>query len=267
MFATEFDPHLDACVGFYGLDSDREKARAYYDGTVSLCARLHLTLNTLGIGRAGPRSVRYKSFREGDRRLKREGFQSVSDFTLAVCPSHDWAKLLDADLKCDWTIEGWALLITRSMLTNLNEPRFRDWLRASVVGLRPEYGIGYYRSRRLGSALYVIGGGFTFTGEPPEESREAIRRCKAWSRHGLRKAIWRQGILRDVYPLHILTQPQLERPVGRVPLREWIRQEPARGSLSELVEGWWLWEVPNDSAPQVRQALMAAGALFQPPET
>jgi hypothetical protein len=25
MFATEFDPHLDACVAFYGLDSGRDK--------------------------------------------------------------------------------------------------------------------------------------------------------------------------------------------------------------------------------------------------
>jgi hypothetical protein len=265
MFAIEFDPSRDACVGFYGLDTDHDKARSYYEATVALCARLNLPLNTLGIGRAGPGSERYTSFRVGDRRLKREGLQSVTDLTLAVCRSRDWARLLDADLQCDWTARGWALLIVRSVLTNLNEPRFRDWLRESVVALRPEYGIGYYRPRRLASAMYVIGMGWELVGQPPEESPEEMRRCGEWWDHGMRKTIWRQGILRDVYPLHILTKPQLDRLVGTIPLHEWIRQVPARGSLTELVEGWWLWDVPNDSAAQVRQALDKAGVLFQPP--
>jgi hypothetical protein len=255
---------LDACVGFYGLDGNRDRARAFYEATLVLLNRLNEPPTTLVVRRGG-RSNRATSFRVGDRRFKQEGFEPVNAFTLAVCPGDASALMLDADIECEWTEEGWALLVARSVLADFDNPSLREWLRASVAALRPEYGIGYYRPRRLASALYVIGMGFSFTGEPPQESREEIRRRKRWGSDGMEDAVWRQGILRDVYPLHILTKPQLDRPVGVLPLRDWIMQESARGSLTELVKGWWLWEVPNEGAEPVRQALQDAGALFQPP--
>jgi hypothetical protein len=217
--------------GLLRMGDNREQGQAYYDATVALCDRLDLAPSLLSVTRVG-RSKRDASFQAGDRRLKREGFEGVEDFTLAVCPWDPGAMMLTADLECDWSQHEWAILVVRSVLTNLDDPRFRLWLRESVVALRPEYAIAYYRTRRLGSALYVIGLGFDYLGEPPQETREAIRRCKRWGSDGLDEAVWRQGILRDVYPLHILTRPQLDRRVGPVPLCEWITQEPWRGSLA-----------------------------------
>jgi hypothetical protein len=264
VFTTEHYRGLDACVAFYGLDSNHQRAQAFYDGALALCNRVNLSPTKLWVNRSGHKGE-YTSFRLADLDLKEQGFESLEGFTLAVCPEGATAVMLEADLECDWAAEGWGLLVARSLLVNLDDFPLRDWLRESVSTLRPEYGIGYYRRRRLGSGLYAIGMGLSYPGEPPEESVAEIRRRKAWGDHGMDEAVWRQGILRDVYPWHILTKPQLDRAIGSVPLRDWIQQDHSRGTLTELVEGWWLWELPSESAEPVRHALLEAGVLYQPP--
>src|SRR5436309_3236870 len=78
----------------------------------------------------------------------------------------------------------------------------RHWFQESVAALRPEYGIGYYRRRSLGSGLYATGLGLD-SGGPPEESADEIHHCHQWGLDAMPRAVWRQGILRDVYPWNL----------------------------------------------------------------
>ena len=129
--------------------------------------------------------------------------------------------------------------------------------------LKPEYGIGYIRESNLGPTLYAVGlvEGLGLEDEDDLESINISFWTEARELH-----IWRQGILRDVYPWNFLTAPQLSRPVNGVPLEEWIVSKPGRGKLSCVSEGTALWEVDVAELPEVRRALWHAGNLYNWPK-
>jgi hypothetical protein len=264
VFATSFAPDLDACIALYYRTEEPahqlQQAERFYQGVVAWCNRIrrpptHLSFDWGGSeGKLGP-------FGKGNERLCRLGFRDLENFALAVCP-RGARSILDADIDCGWFSDN-ATVVVRSTITNFTDPRFLECLGMSIATLRPEYGIGYYRLRRLGSNLYATGGRLDMGG-PPEESEEELHLLREWADQGLEPAIWRRGILRDIYPWNILTPLQIDSAIGKTTVREWILQDSSRGSLRELANDVWLWEVPQSSAERVRDTLDRAGLLFHP---
>ena len=74
--------------------------------------------------------------------------------------------------------------------------------------------------------------------------------------------IWRQGLLRDIYPWNFVTPAHLERTIDGVTLEQWIGQKPDRGQLSVVESGVVLWKVPDVNLPEIRLALQRSGAIF-----
>jgi hypothetical protein len=131
-----------------------------------------------------------------------------------------------------------------------------------IQSVRPAYGIGFERERRVGPVKYALGVcqglGVGLTGEAYEEARNISR----WCDMGMVKQVWREGLLRDVYAWNFLTGPQLAKPVSRVPLERWIQQGAGRGKISSFCDGVSLWELNKSEVPQVRAALLQARAIF-----
>ena len=74
--------------------------------------------------------------------------------------------------------------------------------------------------------------------------------------------VYRDGILRDVYPMNFLTAPQLNKRIGRSTLRRWIGQTADRGELSHFMDDVWLWRVPEKLIPRIRSELDEVGLIF-----
>jgi hypothetical protein len=73
------------------------------------------------------------------------------------------------------------------------------------------------------------------------------------------------GMLRDIYPMNVLTRPHHQRDMLGQPLADWIAGDAHRGSLREVADQVWTWVVPEDDIPNVRDALQAAGLLISRP--
>jgi hypothetical protein len=122
------------------------------------------------------------------------------------------------------------------------------------------YGIGYTRAFRDGPDLYALG--MATNSEYSPEGMRAADRVGAWFRERIGQNRHRQGYLRDVYTLNVISQPHLEMPVHGTPLGEWIGQTPHRGTLRPLAGGAWLWRVDDAQVPCVQAQLEAAGLLI-----
>lgn len=70
--------------------------------------------------------------------------------------------------------------------------------------------------------------------------------------------------LRDVFPLNYLVDTHLASQVRNGSLGEWIRQDQARGTLRQLADGLWCWDVPEKNIPSVRGELEPTGLLVAP---
>jgi len=128
--------------------------------------------------------------------------------------------------------------------------------------LRPAYGIGLFRARGQHPEMYAIGLG---GGSPLDFSAVArleTRATNAWI-DGMKQAVYDQGILRDVYPLSLLTERHLQRPMdGGDSLAAWIARHPSHGTLSPCQPGYTLWRVAPERIPAVRKELAGRGALY-----
>lgn len=129
--------------------------------------------------------------------------------------------------------------------------------------LKPAYGIGFWLDKMQVPSLYVVGiqcesAGHVAVGEEYERD---LRICR-WGDIGLAKQVYRLGYLWEVFPYNLLSQPQLEREIEGITLREWIAQDAGRGKLSSIAENTVLWTVEPNQTHEVQQHLERAGIIF-----
>jgi hypothetical protein len=68
-------------------------------------------------------------------------------------------------------------------------------------------------------------------------------------------------LLRDVYPVNLLTRRYLDKPVHGTTLRKWIKEDAGRGTLENLNEAVTVWRPPEQNIGIIREALFRAGVL------
>lgn len=76
------------------------------------------------------------------------------------------------------------------------------------------------------------------------------------------RQVYREGVLRDVYPWNFLTASHLTAQVNNMVLQDWIQQDEQRGQLKPLNDDVWLWEVNEENILAVRYTLWDAGIIF-----
>lgn len=95
---------------------------------------------------------------------------------------------------------------------------------------------------RLSPDLYAVG---VLRLEPEEistgEAYQELLNVPRWLDMGMRLGVWRQGVLRDVYPWNFLTAPQLAAKVEGCSLRAWISQDVRRGTLTAVSDAVVPW--------------------------
>jgi hypothetical protein len=124
----------------------------------------------------------------------------------------------------------------------------------------PVYGIGFQRPFLKGPDLYAYGmsAGLGYSGA----DRIEMNQIGVWMRERMGQRRYRDGMLRDVYPLNLLTESHVGQEIENRSLRDWIRQDPQRGQLGELDSQQWIWHVPTGSLEGVRVSLRSAGLVI-----
>ncbi len=105
-------------------------------------------------------------------------------------------------------------------LANVDLVTGRRLVEALARHVKLRYGIGYARTVELGPELYAHGI-VSGLGYSDADMAEADR-TGSWFNERIDFNRHLQGLLRDVYPLNVLSAPHLAQPVGGVPLGEWI---------------------------------------------
>jgi len=151
---------------------------------------------------------------------------------------------------------------------SLNRAEMLQFVKCMIKSIKPAYGIGYPRQRRMGPTMYVRGicqgfgpQGWGIRSEMSSEETAEADKISRWG-NGMTAEVWKRGLLRDVYLWNFLSDPHLRMTIGTVSLEQWIRADGRRGQLESLDAGLWFWEVAAANLEPVRMALVAANIIF-----
>lgn len=249
-------------LAYYGFRATPKNMGQVYQMIVSWFDELGFPPDRLGVGRKGHRDGKLGTFSRTNAILERSGFDDVVHFDLhSSLPN---AKVSGAQFYAagcfDHSDGGYCVVSIPHEVASKDQ-----WLPTSreiIESLGPSYGIGYERDLRNGPVFYALGVNVgTGIGQTPAE-RDEGRRISRWSDLAMVQQVYRDGLIRDVYPWSFLTQPQLNRPVGKVTLEKWIEQDAERGQLSSMPKGVVMWEVEESRVPAIRSALQEANVIF-----
>lgn len=255
---------LEECstIAFYGIDVSTEAISNFYDFIVTCFTGLDYPPDLLaieGIGFSG----KPIGFTRIHKRLQKTGFSEVTSFSLysslpeAKIPRDDYFLMCALDRES----VSCALISIRLNIANFTDRTILNIAQLAIKALNPSYGIGYIRDNKLSPSLYAFGichGQKTLT----DDAYDQVLNSNRWGNLAMKRQVYRQGVIRDVFPWNFLTEDQLSAKVGKIPLREWIQQSPAHGLLTKFTDNVWLWEVEEATIARVREPLWNEKIIF-----
>jgi hypothetical protein len=73
----------------------------------------------------------------------------------------------------------------------------------------------------------------------------------------------KQGRMRHIFAINVLSRPHMEAPVDGKTFGEWVKG-PNRGTIEQWKEGVWVWQVPKELRIRIAQILHFNGILTVP---
>lgn len=251
-----------SAIAFYGVEQTPEAISSFYGSAVEWFEGLGLPPDQAAIHGPG-HSGKYVSFKHANAKVAKSGFSEIIDVELSSLAQGGNTHNYLATAFCSSKLR-FIYFVARSSFAELSHAAMLPIAKRIIACARPKYGMGYRRDFRLGPAYYAMGLshglGDASSREGTPEREEALR-ISFWS-SAMDAEIWRRGLLRDVYPWNFLTQTQIEMPIQRVTLQDWIQQDHGRGTLIPLESGVILWDVPEVCIPTLRQQLLKADILL-----
>lgn len=240
-------------VGFY-LPHGPRLDREFYDQILSWFEAKACSVDTIGLGSC------FKGIRQFSRMHKKiEQFELDKAASLEINSHAEGAKNQLEDCKLCVSLSDHAQTFALSSRTDIY-PRGQETLELLIPvieRLQPEYGIGFTRNFYYGPICYVWGLLCNHW-----ISEEDLENCSGWTTYGMKRFIWRQGQIRDLYPWNFLNHSQLNAKVANKTLRQWIESKSGRGILQPVGENLTLWDVPEEQIRAIRPVLWDAGVIF-----
>jgi hypothetical protein len=195
-------------------------------------------------------------------KLRKRGFSGVTAVSLSELSPHGNMPLIDWELYTTVCSDASYCVIGLSgRVTDEPVAAIMETARMIVNALHPIYAIAFPSTRPQGPALYAVGLNFGDRILAGEEYESALA-VSRWGDIGMPDQVYREGLLRDVYPWNFLTEAQLSRRLGDATLKAWIESKGNRGSMRAFHRDVTLWEVLPTELPILRQELNALGAIF-----
>jgi hypothetical protein len=253
------------CVlAFYGIAPPAEGMAKYLRFAAAWFTKLGYPPERLSVSCDG-RHGKMGDYHRGIKKLEASGFSGVDGFSMNVLLPEDVSGalyLVSAVFSCEPRTGQFAILSVRSSCTA--NGGMLAIAQEAVEYLRPAYGIGFERPLREGPVWYALGVNVSQLDDkiPTGDAYEERRSISRWGNIGMRKEVYREGLLRYVYCWNFLTRPQLDRQVEGTSLADWIQGDSQRGRLSFFSKSVWLWNVDEVNLPSVRDRLHEGGAIF-----
>lgn len=250
-------------IAFYGVDSSSIAAANFYGTVTHWCQQLGYPPEKIVVHGPG-HSGKCVSFSRINSRLQKVGFDGIQDFEIYSLPSNAKYPMFDYCIDAIYNNDSqssYAAIAASPHLLQLCTDSTFSLAQTIIQDLKPIYGIGYTRERREGPLLYVIGIG---QGIGPSSGEAYEKRVEEghWGGLGMERQVYREGVIRDVYPWNFLTNPHLEAKVNNISLQDWIQQDEIRGNLCPLHNGMWLWKVAKQNILTIRSTLWEAKIIF-----
>jgi hypothetical protein len=249
-----------AVVAFYGIDKSPARLLRAYNAVVAWFDQINVQIDRAGVNGKGF-SGKQALFTRLKRRIDKDAFRTIDVISLtalregALTPVFDWNATVDISARSNLVT-----VAANAKLMGLPDLVLGPTTKGILEALSPEYGIGYSRPLNSGPAFYAIG---LLQGPTIENDDERLRIAR-WGTgtSGMRMEVYRDGLLRDVYPWNFLSKPQLQRRIDGVPLEKWISAGKNRGELRTCSTGLKLWNVDMKHQPAIFKTLWDAGAIF-----
>ncbi len=253
-----------ACA-FYGVDTSPRAKRAFFNSCMRWWKSCKLTPDKASL-QGAPFSKRTTTFRHAEKAISEFGFAQLQAMSLAVLADNGTDVVRHAVSSAELNTKGaWSSFLVSAAVANIDQPSFLALATECVRVLHPGYGIAYRMPLEKGPVFYAVGIIYGMTpadgddGDTDREEEEIAR----WGTIGMRRAVWNQGLVRDVYPWNFLTERHLERPIDGQPLRDWISADNDRGTLRDVAEHRMeLWAVADENIETIRRSLWDAGMIL-----
>jgi hypothetical protein len=261
-------PAEDDCavVAFYGIQKDPAGLLRGYRAIVDWFEGLNLSIDKVAVDGKGF-SGKQATYSRLQKRIEKDAFRTIDAISLtalshgSTIPVLHWDATADTSPRRDYTV-----FAAKTSFVQLSDLALGCVTKQIVDAITPAYGIGYNRLLGLGPVSYAIGllqhGPQIAIPEDDEDKHRIARWGTGGSLSGMENQVYRDGLLRDVYPFNFLSTPQLDRRVERVPLKKWIAGGKNRGQLQEFSAGLSLWTVNEKHRRGIFEKLWDAGAIF-----
>jgi len=261
MTTKQMTTKKDQCtvVALYGLHTDSNALSHFHEELLQWFQRYGAGPDKMAIQGKGY-TGKVGAFARTDSQLRKRGFDDIESIALfsmlaeGTIPVRDWRMTAEVALTPSCAVFA-------AHTSMVDEQGMLEIARRAIAQLQPDYGLGYLRESRLGPAMYGMGVSYginAFSGPEYDESVNISR----WGDTAMPQHIYREGILRDIYPNNFLTEAQLARSIEGVSLASWIQQDSGRGSLAEFQDNVSLWSLNDSEIAYVREVLEKAGFIF-----
>lgn len=248
---------LKLTLAFYGCSHQEVKIERLFDAVVEWLKGLGYIPNML----ASNSQKKLCAFANIERGLRKRDFGDVTSFSMYASPEKS-GMTYDAAAVYSGTRDGGGDFVVAIPAAYYTSSEWRIFSESMIEMLRPAYGIGFLRGLAHGPIPYTYGINQSpkqvFSG-PEYEEKVIISR---WLDVGMEKQVYRDGTLRDVFPLNFLSPIALTRDVGGKTLREYIAQ-PGHGTLTPIGDALQLWQLAESQVEQVRAELRPTGIVFK----
>ena len=140
----------------------------------------------------------------------------------------------------------------------------REFAESFIGGVPGKYGFGMDWSRPGSFSGYAHGiGDFEATGGDLLGTSDAGR----WGNLYLpeRSTLFDKPIIRDIYPVNLLTTAHLDRETHDGTVWDLIHGHKDWGDVTPLADNWFMWWVPSSAIDSVREAFRSRGLLVRLP--
>lgn len=257
---TTGNPTERMTFAFYGINFDSTKMEDFYHGSRDFLNDLGYFPNKIAVLGIGHTS-KMGDFKRIHSRLQKNGFEGVEGFEMLAAPPSATIAICEyvAESMCHRNDNAYAILSVPAVKSDM--AKLTEYSTTLLAELNPEYGIGYRRELVDGPTMYAIGLGSGSRHPSSKEEWAIADNIADWRRFGMEEALFRNGILREVYPWNCLSPSQLRKRVGSISLKTWIKKDPSHGTLRQILART-IWEVPESSIPAIRSALTDAKVIF-----
>ena len=247
-----------ATFGLYGLDARPDSLAEFYSLMMEWMKKYSLAPTLFGTSD----SPRLKKFGPASIKKMQERIHSVTHLSLISVPEDADNELLGKNFHACFDFKGGkygdVIVSIKERILPLSSPDLRQLMIQLAELVKPTYGLAFRREFRYGPTYFAMAMEY---GDATERDGAILDNHNDNLHYGYYKT---KGLLTWLFPYNMLTDAQLQRPVGDMTLEQWIGSSPEHGTLSPLTESMKLWQLTDEQIEALVPVLQKAGRIINP---